>query len=265
MAAAYDISETANRVYALNHGLIPAARELATVRAAELAAHQADTWLLSPPCQPYCRMGRHRDLEDPRSQALLHLVEVLGEVRLQRLAMENVEGFAGSDAHTRLMDRLRSRGFQVREFRLCPTRFGFPNQRPRWFLAASRKPLAEPEPLEASPRRLGDFLDAVEDPELYLDDAAWAKHGQGLDLVRADDRRSCCFIGGYGRKFVGSGSFLRTAIGVRRFSPAEIARLMGFPRVPDFPENMPLEVRWKLLGNALNVAVARWLLRSIPD
>lgn len=260
VAAAYDISPAANQAYALNHGARPLTKELATVPADALALHGADTWLLSPPCQPYCRMGNHRDLDDPRSQALVHLVGMIGPRQPERLALENVEGFAGSRSHALLLDRLSAAGLQWREWCLCPTRFGIPNQRPRYFLAAARAPLAVQEPPDTEPGEVGAYLDRDEDGALYLSAAALQKHGPGLDLVTAESRRTACFIGGYGRRYVGSGSFLRTAHGVRRFSPAEIARLMGFPEPFAFPGGLSLEVRYKLLGNALNLDVARWLL-----
>ena len=77
--AAYDISPAANATYELNHRVRPLARELATVPVGELARHGANLWLLSPPCQPFCRMGKRQDLEDPRSRAFLRLMEVLEE------------------------------------------------------------------------------------------------------------------------------------------------------------------------------------------
>lgn len=260
VAAAYDISPAANLTYSLNHGGCPLAKELATVPAEALAGHGADTWLLSPPCQPYCRMGNHLDLDDPRSQALVHLVAMIGPRQPERLALENVEGFAGSRSHALLLERLSAAGMQWREWRLCPSRFGIPNQRPRYFLAAAREPLAMQEPPHSEPGEVAAYLDRVEDDALYLAPEVLQKHGPGLDLVTAASHRTACFIGGYGRRYLGSGSFLRTERGVRRFSPAEIARLMGFPEPLRFPDGLPLEVRYKLLGNSLSVEVARWLL-----
>jgi DNA (cytosine-5)-methyltransferase 1/tRNA (cytosine38-C5)-methyltransferase len=263
VAAAYDISPAANAAYALNHGEASIARELATIPSEELAAHEADTWLMSPPCQPYCRMGLKKDLQDRRSQAFLRLLPLLGLPPMQRLALENVEGFAGSAAHALLLDRLAREHFHCREFQLCPSRFGIPNQRPRLFLLASRRPLAALDSPSVDPVPVGGFLDQDELPELYLDPGLLARHYPGLDIVTADSRRTACFIGGYGRRFVGSGSFLRTKCGIRRFSPNEVARLMHFPGDLKFPENLDLESRYKLLGNSLNVTVARWALGAI--
>lgn len=260
VAAAYDVSEAANATYALNHGDAPKARELATVPLPELAAHAADIWLMSPPCQPFCRMGNHQGLEDRRSGAFLHLMEVFRQAPPEQLVLENVEGFLGSDAHALLSERLRAHGMHQLDLQACPSHFGLPNQRPRVFIVASRKPLrALPQP-QLSPRPIADFLDAVEDERLYLRASKDARHHQGLDLVEAGAHRSACFIGGYGRRFVGSGSFLKTERGVRRFSPAEVARLLGLPQGFRFPEALSLEARYRLLGNGLSIPVAAWAL-----
>ncbi len=260
VAAAYDVSDPANATYALNHGDRPRTRELATLPPKDLAAVDADTWLLSPPCQPFCRMGNHRGLEDRRSRAFRHLMDLFDAAPPERLVLENVGGFRGSDAHALLAERLRAHGFHALDLEACPTGFGLPNLRPRVFVVASRKPLAV-RPLPAvPPRPLADFLDEEEDPALYLAPDVLARHGEGMDLVTAADRRSACFIGGYGQCFVGSGSFLRTAKGVRRFSPSEAARLLGLPAGFRFPDSLSLEARYRLLGNGLSIPVATWAL-----
>ncbi len=256
--AAYDVSELANATYALNHGESPLPRELAAVAAQELAAHGADTWLLSPPCQPFCRMGNHQGLQDRRSRAFSHLMECFAQAPPDHLVLENVAGFLDSDAHQLLAERIRAHGMHRLDLQACPTRFGLPNQRPRAFVVASRQPL-RPLPLPDLPTpHLVAYLDAEEDGGLYLSCQTLARHLQGLDLVRPEDHRSACFIGGYGRRLVGSGSFLHTERGVRRFSPTEVARLLGLPEGFRFPEALPLEARYRLLGNGLSIPVATW-------
>ncbi len=260
---AFDISGPANATYTLNHGEAPATRELASLRGEELAGLGAGLWLLSPPCQPFCRMGNHGDLADPRSRAFLNLMDILDRHPPQALALENVEGFLGSQAHGRLTGLLGRHGFHWQEHRLCPTRFGIPNQRPRVYLVASRRPLPEREPPAVAPAPLSAYLDAEADPALDLDPVTVARHGPGLDIVRPEDRRSSCFIGGYGRRWVGSGSFLRTPGGLRRFSPAEVGRLLGLPAAFRFPPGLSLENQYKLLGNGLSLPVAAWVLEGL--
>ena len=110
---------------------------------------------------------------------------------------------------------------------------------------------------------MGGFLDAVEDEALYLTRGELDRHYPGLDLVTAASRRTACFIGGYGQRFVGSGSFLETDRGIRRFSPFEVARLMGLPETFRFPEGLGLEQRYRLVGNGLSLPVARWAVAQV--
>jgi len=263
VVAAWDVDEAARATYEANHGEPARARELATLPAEDLAALGADTWLMSPPCQPFCRMGNRRGLADRRSRAFLRLMGLFDLAPPDHLVLENVEGFAGSDAHDLLLTRLRSHGFHWREERLCPTRFGIPNRRPRLFVVASRRALLDGAPPEAEPGPLAPFLDPDPDPALALAPELYARHLPGLDLVAPDDRRSACFIAGYGQRLVGSGSFLRTAAGARRFAPGEIARLLGLPDSFRFPGGLPLERRYRLLGNSLSIPAARWALSRL--
>lgn len=263
VAAAYDIHPWANATYTLNHGERPRTVDLSSLPAPALAAVTADTWVLSPPCQPFCRMGNRTGLADPRSRAFLHLMDLLDAAPPRHLALENVVGFLGSDAHARLVEILDRHGFHREELSLCASAFGLPNNRPRVYVVASRDPLDHPVPptLEAPP--VAAFLDAPEDASLYLP-PAHLRHTPGLDLVEPASRRSACFIGGYGQRFLGSGSFLVTPQGIRRFSPAEVARLLGYPPDFAFPDEVPLVQRYKLLGNGLSLPVARWVLAHLP-
>jgi len=263
VVAAYDISPAACATYLHNHGQAPIARELAALATQTLAAHRADTWVLSPPCQPFCRMGNHQGLEDRRSRAFLRLLEILEDAPPERLVLENVLGFQGSDAHELLLARLRRHGLHHQEFQLCPTTFGVPNQRPRFYLVASRRPFSPLSPPLRVPGSLLAFLDAEPDAGLYLDATTLSRHASGMDFVVPEGHGSTCFIGGYGQRFVGSGSFLATPRGVRRFSPLEIARIMGLPSAFGFPDGVSLEQCYKLLGNGLSIPVAKWMVHRL--
>lgn len=263
VVAAFDIDREANATYARNFGDWPLTRELARLGADELRALAADTWLLSPPCQPFCRQGRHRGMDDPRSAAFRHLMGLFEVAPPERLVLENVPGFLGSSAHELLAAQLTRHGLQRVDIELCSTHFGVPNRRPRAYVLASRHPFtARPGP-PRDPSPLRELLDADDDPTLYPKPSELSRHWPGLDLVRPADRRSACFIGGYGQRFVGSGSFLVTESGTRRFSPAEIARLLGMPDAFSFPDGLSRERQYRLLGNGLSIPVARWALGQL--
>jgi site-specific DNA-cytosine methylase len=260
---ALDISEAANSVYKHNFGDSPITREIAAISAGEIIAMNADTWLMSPPCQPFCRMGKGLGLEDARSAGFLRLMNLIVEIRPKTMILENVEGFLESTAFALLSKRLDGLDYGWRCFKLCPTQFGIPNRRPRVFVAASHLEAQNEAPPAIDPQPVRNYLDAAEDESLYLSEGAILRHGPGMDIVDPESPRTACFIGGYGKRFVGSGSFLKTGRGVRRFSPREISRFMGYPPGFGFPQGLPINKQYQLLGNGLNLVVAEWVLDRV--
>lgn len=277
VVAAMDQDTAAIDTYRLNFPGHPVRRvDLAKVAAWDLTAGGVDFWWMSPPCQPYCERGVRRDIEDPRARSFLRMLELLGTIPENRLpcriALENVQGFVGSQAHARLLEQLAARGYNTRELLLCPTELGVPSRRPRYYLAASLEPLAAPEPSpNCAALPLKSYLDPCPagdiPPELLLDQELVARFGKGMRMLDPDDPAAytTCFTSGYGRSLMAAGSYLSHTDGVRRFAPEEIARLLHFPAEFRFPESFSLRQRWHLVGNSLSVVAVRELLRSFPS
>lgn len=55
----------------------------------------ADVWTMSPPCQPYTRVGLQQGSQDARSRSFLYLLDVLKQMvyRPRYILVENVKGF----------------------------------------------------------------------------------------------------------------------------------------------------------------------------
>eukprot|EP00613_Pedinella_sp_CCMP2098_P073106 CAMPEP_0171916826 /NCGR_PEP_ID=MMETSP0993-20121228/15312_1 /TAXON_ID=483369 /ORGANISM="non described non described, Strain CCMP2098" /LENGTH=376 /DNA_ID=CAMNT_0012552405 /DNA_START=86 /DNA_END=1216 /DNA_ORIENTATION=- len=139
---AYDVNNVANAVYANNwDGSPPQCKSIENLPAAKIDG-VAELWVMSPPCQPFCAIGKQGDDSDPRSSSFLKLVEVLPSlVRPPRfLFLENVPNFQGSLCHSRLLAALQKSGFSFcYEAVLSPhDTVGLPNTRSRFFLMASR-------------------------------------------------------------------------------------------------------------------------------
>eukprot|EP00929_Paragymnodinium_shiwhaense_P065759 TRINITY_DN32946_c2_g1_i3.p1 TRINITY_DN32946_c2_g1~~TRINITY_DN32946_c2_g1_i3.p1 ORF type:complete len:447 (+),score=81.88 TRINITY_DN32946_c2_g1_i3:161-1501(+) len=102
----------------------------------------ADLWLLSPPCQPYTRVGKKLDVQDKRAAPLLHLIEVLPELERppEAIFLENVVGFDRSESWRRMSAALAARDYEVRQFHLSPLQLGIPNRRPRFYALARQSP-----------------------------------------------------------------------------------------------------------------------------
>lgn len=121
------------------------------------------------------------------------------------------------------------------------------------------------------------------------------RHGFAFDLVRPSETKTSAFTSSYATHFViGTGSYLNPSdlpydfkkpetllpLQLRHFSPEEIARLHHFPldapvpgggatRVPDgahrfsFPDDLSRRIRYRAIGNSLNVEVVGTLIRDV--
>ncbi|MEL7061858.1 MAG: DNA cytosine methyltransferase, partial [Acidobacteriota bacterium] len=248
-------------------------RRFEDVSLERLRALGADLWWASPPCQPFTVRGLRRDLEDPRAATFRLLVERLSMLQPRWFALENVAGFEDSAAHRLLRDALDTAGYATPVERvLCPSALGWPNRRPRFYLVASREADGASEIERAEPAARVELRDLVDpaadrDPTLVLDETTRRRYHQALHLVdrRDDDAVSRCFTSAYGRSIVRSGSYLRRPDGkVRRFSPREIARLLGFPETFGWPDGLSVRRRSALLGRSLSLVAVRSVLAVIP-
>lgn len=272
VVAAVDINRNALAVYRRNFVHPALTRTIEGLSTQELSGFRADLWWLSPPCQPFTRRGLGRDEDDPRAASLLLLIDRIGEVRPRSVALENVPGFQGSRCHARLVGTLAAAGYRWREGCLCPTELGVPNRRRRYYLVAAREGEPadwSPEPPEAARRgTLRPYRDPEPDPSLTVDRDLARRYEGALDVVRADQPGAvtACFTAAYGRSPVRSGSYLEQDDGrLRRFSPTEVLRLLGFPSTFRLPPDLPPEKAWPLVGNSLSVPAVRRVLSAIPS
>lgn len=277
VSGALDQDPAALSCYRLNFPEHPVRQvDLERISAWALTARDAHLWWLSPPCQPYCERGARRDLDDYRAKSLIHLMKILAripEANLPRhLAVENVAGFVGSQAHGRIVNLLTERGYHLRERLLCPTERGVPSRRPRYYLTASRSPLAPEQPVNRIPfSPLSSYLDQAltrtAPDELLVPEESIDRFGSGLRILDPDDPAAIttCFTSGYGRSLSNAGSYLKCGIRVRRFTPVEIVRLLHFPEDFRFPEGMTLRRKWGLAGNSLSVVAVREVLTAFPE
>ncbi len=267
VTAALDISTLALAVYRHNFGHPAAVCALESLRPGDRRLRGADLWWLSPPCQPYTRRGHGRDLDDPRSRSLRHLLDLVASEAPPALALENVVELRGSRAHALLCERLDAGGYAVAERVLCPTELGIPNRRRRFYLVASHSPLRPwPTASPAPPwRPLAAFLDADDDPGLRVPPELLSRYARAVDVVDADDPTAIAatFTAAYGRSPVRAGSYLRRDGGVRRFSPTELLRLLGFPASYRLPPSLSCASAWRLLGNSLSVPAVREVLGAL--
>ncbi|XP_034366883.1 tRNA (cytosine(38)-C(5))-methyltransferase isoform X8 [Arvicanthis niloticus] len=279
VVAAIDVNTVANEVYKHNfphtHLL---AKTIEGISLEEFDKLSFNMILMSPPCQPFTRIGLQGDMTDPRTNSFLYLLDILP--RLQKLPkyilLENVKGFEVSSTRGLLIETLEACGFQYQEFLLSPSSLETPEE-------IDRK---RQQDSDLSVQMLKDFLEDDDTDQYLLPPKLLLRYALLLDIVKPTSRRSMCFTKGYGSYIEGTGSVLQTAedvqiediyksladlppdekiaklsmLKLRYFTPREIANLQGFPPEFGFPEKTTVKQRYRLLGNSLNVHVVAKLL-----
>ncbi|KAL4225645.1 tRNA (cytosine-5-)-methyltransferase [Mactra antiquata] len=142
---AMDINTNANNIYSQNFPktvVNSSAIEAMTVK--HFDDLKIDMILMSPPCQPFTRVGKQKDTDDVRTKSFLHVLDVLQktEKKPDYILLENVKGFECSDSRQRLIDTLQACHYNYQEFLLTPLQFGIPNLRLRYFIIAKQQPSA---------------------------------------------------------------------------------------------------------------------------
>ncbi|XP_048665002.1 tRNA (cytosine(38)-C(5))-methyltransferase isoform X1 [Marmota marmota marmota] len=158
VVAAVDVNTVANEVYKYNfpHTQL-LAKTIEGITLEEFDKLSFNMILMSPPCQPFTRIGLQGDMIDPRTNSFLYILDILP--RLQKLPkyilLENVKGFEVSSTRDMLIKTIENCGFQYQEFLLSPTSLGIPNSRLRYFLIAKLQ--SEPLPFQAPGQVLMEF------------------------------------------------------------------------------------------------------------
>lgn len=266
VAAAVDVNRNALKAYDHNFPHTTVNCSVESMSPQTLHDWQADLWWLSPPCQPYTRRGRKRDEKDPRAASLLALIPSIREVRPAYLALENVPEFCHSRVYERLKIQLQLTDYTVRECFLCATELGLPNRRRRFYLVASRMGL---HPWSSAPIdrfSIRDILQKQVDPHLEAPAIVLQKYRRAIHVVPWDeDQITNCFTSAYGRSYIRSGSYLSENGRIRRFSPTEILKILGFPAGYSLPTSFSFRQAWPLVGNSLCVPAVRHILSCIPE
>ncbi|XP_023281859.1 tRNA (cytosine(38)-C(5))-methyltransferase isoform X11 [Seriola lalandi dorsalis] len=144
VVAAIDINTTANQIYRHNFPDTPLwNKTIEGIALDDFNKLSFDMILMSPPCQPFTRIGLQGDISDPRTKSFLYVLDLLprfSSPQLHRLPrfilLENVKGFESSAARELLVKTLTGCGYSFQEFMVSPTSVGIPNSRLRYFLIA---------------------------------------------------------------------------------------------------------------------------------
>ncbi|XP_076752815.1 tRNA (cytosine(38)-C(5))-methyltransferase [Xylocopa sonorina] len=240
--AAVDINTIANSVYKHNFpNVLLMNRNIQSLSVQTINEINIDTILMSPPCQPYTRVGLQKDILDNRSCSLFYVLSLIPQIKtLKYILLENVKGFEKSEMRNAVLQCISSCGFNYRELILSPCQFGIPNTRYRYYLLAKRKDLefcfehcaldfnlpkvalsvlpkskhnllAEKSCIQKSNTKrncytLENILENVEETKYLIPRKLLQKRAWLLDIRTSQSDGSCCFTKAYGHYVEGTGS-----------------------------------------------------------
>nr|CAG4649531.1 EOG090X0A4V [Scapholeberis mucronata]SVE93763.1 EOG090X0A4V [Scapholeberis mucronata] len=226
-----DINTSANEVYRHNFpDTNQQSRNIESLKSREINKLKPDVIMMSPPCQPFTRVGLKLDVEDARCSSFLHLLQELPHLEtVNYILMENVVGFEASAMRMEFVKTLKSCGFYRREFIVSPEAFDIPNSRNRYYLLARKAsdfhfgneddivtqfPSGNDSSMLLSKEKsLEPYLEThMTDEELdtfLLSEKTMLKYLRILDVRRKSDTSSCCFTKAYTHYAEGTGSVLQ--------------------------------------------------------
>jgi tRNA (cytosine38-C5)-methyltransferase len=244
VVASVDINTNANKVYKHNFSnTTNISRNIESITINEIMKLDINCILMSPPCQPFTRVGLKKDSVDKRCSSLLHVLQHIPQIKtLKYLLLENVKGFECSQARDAVILSLNQSEFNYKEFILSPCQFGIPNSRHRYYLIAKKKGLKfifngpnfltsiSEEILQFIPEKIykslpvetrtfnsrnkiqcfkiKHILEEDVDAQYLIPKNILMKRGSILDVRTSESIGSCCFTKAYSHYVEGTGSVL---------------------------------------------------------
>lgn len=237
------------------------------------------------PCQPFSVAGYRRGFHDERGNVYWEIERLFRDTKPEVVFLENVKNLKTHDngnTFATIKASLEDHGFTVFAEVLNAKSYGnIPQNRERIYIVAFKSKIAAshfhwPKPVKLS-KKVEDLInfDAKVDDKYYYDEKRpfysmlkesitergtvyqWRRQ-----YVRANKSGDCPTL----TANMGMGGhnvpLILTKYGIRKFTPAECFRLMGFPEMK-FPEGMAESRLYKQAGNAVVVPVVKAIAKQI--
>lgn len=239
------------------------------------------------PCQPFSIAGKQRGFKDTRGTLFFEIARIIKAKQPEVVFLENVPNLARHDNGNTLrviLDTLDGLGYNVHYQVLNAAYYGVPQIRKRIYFVCFRKDLqvdfSFPKPTFEDVA-VEDYPEENVDEKYYLDINSITFYKPDTDVRQLDTYRMG-YIGSIsqGRRVYGvkgcAPTFVVSARGpagsteayyingrVRRLTPYESKRIMGFP--DDFIFPVKEERIYQQLGNSVAVPVVRMIAEKIVE
>ncbi|NHN31149.1 DNA cytosine methyltransferase [Paenibacillus agricola] len=281
MLAAYEWDKNALAAYRHNHGSCIVQRDIAMMKAAEIP--DADTYILSPPCQTWSVAGKRAGLGDKRGKHMLRSIAILSVKRPPSFWIENVKGML-SKKFAKVFDRFirrLSRYYNVSYRIVNAWDYGVAQRRERVLIVGIRKDrgftFKFPETIAADHRTqtlrdvIGD-LPAPNADERNPQDGRYSSQYLSRNRIVAWDKPAFTVLTSARDASIhpGDGSFDMDDVrngtaGDRRFTVRECLRIQSVPDSYALPSEIPISAQYRIVGNGVASRVAYVLGAALAE
>lgn len=281
---ANDFDQAACKTYEANFGKIDCADLREVVKEMDKKIPKFDILLGGFPCQSFSIAGKQKGFADTRGTMFFEVEKILAKYKPRAFLLENVRNLENHDKGNTLkviLDVLINKlGYDVHYKILNAKDFGVPQNRPRIYIVGFKKKtnFTFPEPTKRV--KLKSILQKNVDPKHYISQMYYegmerhrnrhASKGNGFGYMVLDPEgvSNSLVVGGMGRernlvkdkpinvyKKGMDKKMTKNALGIRKLTIRECARLQGFP--DDFIFPVKDSPTYKQLGNSVAVPVMK--------
>ena len=281
-----EIDRYSQEVYFRNYGEKPIA-DITRVKEEEIPTH--DILCAGFPCQPFSISGKKLGFQDTRGTLFFEVARIVQYHKPKVIIMENVKNIMSHDKERTvkvIQNTLQELGYDVYIKILNASDYGVPQKRERAFFVCFRKDLEIkeyqfPDKVELR-KHLIDYVMLQEDVSscmVHRTDISWREDVVedysnrpirigSVDKGRQGERIYSPFGVAITLSATGGGVGAKTGLyriqnQVRRLTPRECARLMGFPDTFSIA-NRP-NIAYKQFGNSIVVDVIQYIVKSIIE
>jgi DNA (cytosine-5)-methyltransferase 1 len=240
------------------------------------------------PCQSFSNMGKIMGLDDPRGQLLDKYFDLVITAKPKAFIFENVPGLKSVNKGKfvqELIDKIEKNGYYCKILELSAKDYGIPQFRKRFFIVGMKQPFELKIQEEHLKNTVSNYLDNNIDDKYYLPKKGFEfvtklkyKNRAEIDpMVQRTQRAN--------QQFNWNGTFHFVPInkikvsnkepkvyiseykgqvgGIRKLTPRECFRLMGFEDDFLIPNNINDKYLYRMSGNAMVVNVIKEIVRNV--
>jgi len=256
-----EIDKHAREIYKKNFGDYPTETDVRQLDPKRLP--DFDILTAGFPCQSFSVAGNERGFEDDRGNLFFEIIKIANEKKPSILFLENVEGLLSNDSgrtFLKIILDLDENGYDI-QWQIINGKYFVPQNRSRVFIIASLRTKPRPEifPIRYCSQKDNNKVEGEQEEQLVncIDANYWKgldNHGQrtmvftghtkGNIKKRIQNRNETWTLDTSGNK-----QLLMEKNTIRKLTPLECERLMGFP--DNWTVGSPDTQRYRMLGNSI--------------